>query len=753
MSSSAGAQLDLLGAAAPEPKRVRSRALLGILLEQQDFLLFLSSEWLFPAERGQLFLGVGRACSPESEPPATSVAVWFDAGRLPDVTLMAWRGAAWERSPLAKLHEEDEAVAWNGPLPLFAVKSFTVASSEVRAHLLAMVRGFADMDLPEQPVEVDVLDCCQAPRTVVPSTSPMVPPRHWDALRGAAALAAWSVPAIDPWLDLLCDSLASDAPNPKAENVRAPWWRSGLWSCSPDGGQELPPLWRAIISELSKPGTLREWRPKSILEAVCVRARAFGADETSLERLSRGALALLDDRGTIEEAGLLDDHLGLTLQLLLLRPSPERFVTWREDWPAIPPGVWWTGMTLAGYLQGFRALPKQWRGSLSARRLLALRTWKLACAGHAGVWNDMTTESLDWVIEGEAILLRADKKPWAEHKVGTRGIWYRADLADPVVAREAEALVAQAQPSLMKQVLVLKDASLPFVGDGSLKVEPKKRLLTAKGQVELDFSSGMSTESRLDAAGFRLWMATASVTQRIRRPSTEVRHAPEPSHHVAMAPATVLAKQPARARSAPKVATKEQAAPKRKPTPCKAPSGLTVLPDFITADEERSLLETIDAQTWDTSMKRKVQHYGWRYDYKFRKVDPSAFLGELPPWVLDLAYRLMDSELVDELPDQVIVNNYEGAQGITRHIDCPECFRGAVVTISLNEAWEMVFTRKRVGHDAERFPQVLPRRSAAVLAGEARSSWFHEIPERQKEGRVPRGRRVSITFRKVDTKP
>jgi len=101
------------------------------------------------------------------------------------------------------------------------------------------------------------------------------------------------------------------------------------------------------------------------------------------------------------------------------------------------------------------------------------------------------------------------------------------------------------------------------------------------------------------------------------------------------------------------------------------------------------------------------------------------------------------------VPDQVIVNNYDGPQGISKHIDCPECFRGPVVTISLLETWDMIFTRKVAG-ETLKFVQPLPRRSVALLSGEARSRWLHEIHERQKEHKKARVRRISVTFRKVD---
>src|SRR5436190_8734031 len=47
------------------------------------------------------------------------------------------------------------------------------------------------------------------------------------------------------------------------------------------------------------------------------------------------------------------------------------------------------------------------------------------------------------------------------------------------------------------------------------------------------------------------------------------------------------------------------------------PSGLVFVDDFITAEEEKRLLEYIDEQEWFSVSKngRRVQHYGYRYNY------------------------------------------------------------------------------------------------------------------------------------------
>lgn len=59
-------------------------------------------------------------------------------------------------------------------------------------------------------------------------------------------------------------------------------------------------------------------------------------------------------------------------------------------------------------------------------------------------------------------------------------------------------------------------------------------------------------------------------------------------------------------------------------------SGLTYISDFISVQEQDLLLSQIDQQSWLTDLKRRVQHYGYKYDYKARTVGNDAYLGPLP---------------------------------------------------------------------------------------------------------------------------
>ncbi|MCU0440030.1 MAG: hypothetical protein MUC49_19255 [Raineya sp.] len=65
--------------------------------------------------------------------------------------------------------------------------------------------------------------------------------------------------------------------------------------------------------------------------------------------------------------------------------------------------------------------------------------------------------------------------------------------------------------------------------------------------------------------------------------------------------------------------------------------GLTYLENFISEEEEKQLINQIDKAVWLNDLKRRVQHYGYKYDYKKRKIDASMRIGELPDWLKNLS--------------------------------------------------------------------------------------------------------------------
>lgn len=176
--------------------------------------------------------------------------------------------------------------------------------------------------------------------------------------------------------------------------------------------------------------------------------------------------------------------------------------------------------------------------------------------------------------------------------------------------------------------------------------------------------------------------------------------------------------------------------------------GIKYQGEFITTNLEQELIKTIDSSPWLTDLSRRVQHYGWKYDYKARKIDESMNLGPLPYWAQSLSEKIHHSKEVPFLLDQVIVNEYIKNQSISKHTDCTPCFKDGIAIISLLEGWEMTFSNPKT---QAKFSLTLEPRSLLIMTGEARYSWLHEIPKRLVEpSGLVRGRRVSLTFRKVD---
>lgn len=179
-------------------------------------------------------------------------------------------------------------------------------------------------------------------------------------------------------------------------------------------------------------------------------------------------------------------------------------------------------------------------------------------------------------------------------------------------------------------------------------------------------------------------------------------------------------------------------------------SGLTYIPEFISAHEQDFLLSQIDQQSWLTDLKRRVQHYGYKYDYKARAVGNDAYLGPLPDWLSPISKKLRNDNIFPSVPDQVIVNEYLPGQGISAHIDCVPCFADMIASLSLSSPCVMEFSNPKTG---EKKSIALEDRSLIVLSGPARYEWQHAIPARKSDiingVKTDRASRISLTFRNV----
>lgn len=178
------------------------------------------------------------------------------------------------------------------------------------------------------------------------------------------------------------------------------------------------------------------------------------------------------------------------------------------------------------------------------------------------------------------------------------------------------------------------------------------------------------------------------------------------------------------------------------------PDGLTYLDNYIPEDEAERLVQEIDTRPWRTDLKRRVQHYGYRYDYKARQARREDYLGPLPELLQHLAERLTAEGHFQTLPDQVIVNEYQPGQGISAHIDCQPCFGATIASLSLLSACVMRFASQTYSQQMDLHLQPA---SLLVLRDDARYLWTHAIPSRKSDiiagQKYCRSRRISLTFR------
>jgi alkylated DNA repair dioxygenase AlkB len=171
------------------------------------------------------------------------------------------------------------------------------------------------------------------------------------------------------------------------------------------------------------------------------------------------------------------------------------------------------------------------------------------------------------------------------------------------------------------------------------------------------------------------------------------------------------------------------------------PSGFAYHADVVTPDEERALLERLEALPFSEVRmrgqvaRRRTAHFGWRYGYETWRVEPGPPLPDFLEPLRDRAAGLAGvppATLVE-----VLVTDYPPGAGIGWHRDAPAF--GVVVGVSLLSACRLRFRRGGAGTRATWTAELAPR-SAYRLAGPARWQWQHSIP-------AVRAPRYSVTFR------
>jgi alkylated DNA repair dioxygenase AlkB len=179
-------------------------------------------------------------------------------------------------------------------------------------------------------------------------------------------------------------------------------------------------------------------------------------------------------------------------------------------------------------------------------------------------------------------------------------------------------------------------------------------------------------------------------------------------------------------------------------TPTVVIPGFTLQPDYVSADEERSLVEHVDSEPWQTDWRRRIQQYGLGYG---SDSNSPQWLRDFPAWLVPLAERVAVDAQMERFPENCVVNEYIPPLGIAPHKDYA-AFGPTIACVSLGSdiVLDLIHPKKNL-----RVPVYVPTRSFWVISGEARSEWLHGIASRLNDvlagQRRRRARRISITFR------
>ncbi|MXQ12306.1 alpha-ketoglutarate-dependent dioxygenase AlkB [Microvirga makkahensis] len=173
------------------------------------------------------------------------------------------------------------------------------------------------------------------------------------------------------------------------------------------------------------------------------------------------------------------------------------------------------------------------------------------------------------------------------------------------------------------------------------------------------------------------------------------------------------------------------------------PEGFQYWPDFLSADEERGLVERFaDLPFKEFEFRgyrgnRRVLSFGWQYDFNRMELQRSE---DMPAFLLPLRERAGRFAGLEAAEFQhVLLTEYAAGAGIGWHKDKP--MFADVVGISLGSPCVFRFRRK-AGPTWERASVVVEPRSAYLLQGPSRTEWEHSIP-------AVDNLRYSITFRNL----
>ncbi|XP_036381600.1 alpha-ketoglutarate-dependent dioxygenase alkB homolog 4 [Megalops cyprinoides] len=181
--------------------------------------------------------------------------------------------------------------------------------------------------------------------------------------------------------------------------------------------------------------------------------------------------------------------------------------------------------------------------------------------------------------------------------------------------------------------------------------------------------------------------------------------------------------------------------------------GVLLWEDFVSEEEERDLVTTMDQDAWkDSQSGRRKQDFGPKVNFKKQRVRLGTFSG-LPAASSKLVLRMQQHPLLQGFQPVEQCNldyNPQRGSAIDPHLDDSWLWGERLITINLLSDTVITMSMEEgqgeLGQREERVRVDFPRRSLLVLYGEARHRWMHAIHRQDIHQR-----RVCSTYRELSS--
>ena len=164
--------------------------------------------------------------------------------------------------------------------------------------------------------------------------------------------------------------------------------------------------------------------------------------------------------------------------------------------------------------------------------------------------------------------------------------------------------------------------------------------------------------------------------------------------------------------------------------------GLKFFNSYISENEEKLIIS--DIENFRQNNPKLVANYGSsNFDSIYFGDRYKKSINDVPLSIVNIYNKLINDNLIIDIPFGIAINKYQKGQKIAAHIDKP--ISGPIVSIlSLGYSSTMVFKKKNL----DDIVQELYPRSLVQMKDEIRNEWTHEI--------LPvKNTRYSIVFRSL----